>query len=66
METRGYIREKISEFERKLQFIAECREIEMSKSFRERNNDVLFLLHKDEVLFSYCLTEFKTILQYIQ
>jgi hypothetical protein len=65
MEVKRYIVDKISEFEEKLKFIAECREREMSKSYQERSNEVLFLLHKDEVLFNFCLSEFKTILQYI-
>ena len=65
MEIKIYIGKKISEFEEKLKLIAECREKEMSKSFQNRSREVLFLLHKDEVLFDFCLSEFKIIQQYI-
>jgi hypothetical protein len=60
-----HVNERISEFEEKLKFIAECREKEMSKPFTKRNNEVLYLLHKDEVLYNFCLSEFKKILTLI-
>ncbi len=65
MEIKKYINKKILEFEEKLKFIAECKEREMSKSYSDRNNEVLYLLHKDEVLFNFCLSEFKIIQEYI-
>jgi len=65
MDIKKYVSERISQFEEKIVFIAECREKEMSKSFKDRNNEVLYLLHKDEVLFNFCLSEFKIIQQHI-
>ena len=64
MDTNSYINKKILEFEEKLQFIAECREKEMSKSIHERSPKTLFILRKDEILFDFCLTEFKLILEH--
>jgi len=62
MEYSGYIKERILEFESRIATIEECRNTEMVKPFNKRNYQVLYILHKDEILYKFCIQELKTII----
>jgi CRISPR/Cas system type I-B associated protein Csh2 (Cas7 group RAMP superfamily) len=56
------IRDRMKDFEANLLLVAECRKKEMEKPFNRRNYEVLYMLHKDEALYRYCLNEFNNLL----
>lgn len=56
-----HIDERIKQFECKLASIAVCREKELAKPYHKRDMNVLFLLYKDESVYSFCLSEFNTL-----
>lgn len=59
MDREEYLEKKIREFEEKLVLIAACRQEEMNKPHKKRNYRLLYMFHKDEALYHFCLTEFK-------
>lgn len=66
MEVTNYIDERILVFKEKLDMIAKRRVQEISKPYGKRNYQALFILHKDEILFKFCLSELELIKQKMQ
>jgi len=56
-----YINERIKEFEEQIALISKCREKELNKKYAKRNYNLLYMFHKDEALYEFCLTEFKAL-----
>ena len=56
-----YIEGRIKEFEQQIALISKCREKEMHKEYARRNHNLLYMFHKDEALYEFCLTEFKAL-----
>ncbi|MFC0516383.1 hypothetical protein ACFFGT_19405 [Mucilaginibacter angelicae] len=59
MNKEAYIDQKILEFEEKLTAIRTLRALENQKKISDRNYKGLYLLHKDEVLYLFCIEQFK-------
>lgn len=62
----AYLESKIREFEEKLALINSCRLKELGKPLNNRSSKVLYLLHRDETLYYYCMTEFLRIKNLLQ
>lgn len=61
----NHIRGRIKNFEENLALIAQCRKKEMEKPYAKRDSKMLYMFHKDEALYKYCLTELHDILNRI-
>ena len=61
MPMEDYINGRIEEFQKQISLISECREKEMTKKYADRNYNLLYMFHKDEALYEFCLTEFKAL-----
>jgi len=53
-----YLENRIREYEEKLVLINSCRLKEIEKPLKKRCLRIIYLLHRDEALYNYCLTEF--------
>ena len=53
----NYIEERIKVCEEKLAFIAICKEKETTKVTGKPDQNICYLLHKDEAVYKFCLTE---------
>jgi hypothetical protein len=54
-----YLEKRTRDIEEKLHRIFMCRETEMKKPYEGRDMNVLYMLHKDQVLYEFCLREFR-------
>jgi hypothetical protein len=61
-----YLESRIGEFAEKLELINSCRLKELGKPLDKRSSKVLYLLHRDETLYYYCMTEFIRIKNLLQ
>jgi hypothetical protein len=61
MNIENYLDERIMLFNERLHLIAECRMKEMKKAYDKRNYNLLYMFHKDEATYNFCLEEFESL-----
>ncbi|HEX9508911.1 MAG TPA: hypothetical protein VF939_00405 [Puia sp.] len=65
MNLESYLEQRMQEFEEQIALIAACRAEEIRKPFASRDFRILYMFHKDEALYTYCLFEFKLLKEMI-
>jgi hypothetical protein len=66
MHMKQHLESRIKHFEEKLSLISACRKKEMEKPYNKRNYRILYMFHKDEAVYKFCLTEFQELLNNMQ